>query len=67
MLKHFTRPKQRATLKKSFIPHQIKASYVSGTKISWQRFTGIFRHLLSKSFENAVFARLGMVQCKCFF
>ena len=31
------------------------------------RYTGIYRHLLSKCFENAVLGCLGMVQSRCFF
>ena len=47
--------------------HQIKASNVSGTKIFLRRFTRIYRHLLSKYFENPVRGHLEMVQCQCFF
>ena len=49
------------------VPHQIKASNVSGTNIFERRFTGIYRHLLSKCTKNAVLERLKMVQCKCFY
>ena len=49
------------------LPHQIKASYVSGTKSFLRRCTGIYRHMLSKCFENAVLGRLEMVQCGCIF
>ena len=49
------------------VPHQIKASYVSRTNIFERRFTGIYRHLLSKCSKNAVLERLKMVQCKCFY
>ena len=34
------------------------------TKIFLRRYTGIYRHLLSKSFENAVPGRLEILQCK---
>ena len=47
-------------------PQQIKASYVSGTKMFERRFTGMYRHLFSKSSENAFLKHLEMVQCKCF-
>ena len=43
-------------------PHQIRTSYVSGTKIFLRRYTVIYGHLLSKCFENAVFGRLEMIQ-----
>ena len=49
------------------LPDQIKASNISGTKISIQKFTRIYRHLLSKCFENPVRRHLEMVQCKCLF
>ena len=49
------------------LPHQVKASNISGTKISIQKFTRIYRHLLSKCFENPVRRHLEMVQCKCLF
>ena len=49
------------------LPHQIKASNISGTKISLQKFTRIYRHLLSKCFENPVHRHLEMVQWKCLF
>ena len=60
-------PKQRSTWRKLFSPHQIKASYVSGTNISERRFTGIYKNLLSMCSENAVLGRLKMVQCNLFF
>ena len=47
-------------------PNQIKAYYVSGKNIFLRRRTEIYRHLLSKCFENAVLGLLEMVQCKCF-
>ena len=46
--------------------HQIKTSYVSVTKLFLWRFAGIYRHLLSSCFENAVFGCIKMVHCKCF-
>ena len=49
------------------IPNQIKSYYVSGTEIFWRRYTEIYRHLLSKCFENTVLELQEMVQCKCFF
>ena len=49
------------------LPHQIKASNISGTKIFLQKFTRIYRHLLSECFENPVRRHLEMVQCKCLF
>ena len=49
------------------LPHEIKFSYVSGTKIFLLRVTRIYRHLLSKCFENPVLERLELVECKCFF
>ena len=50
---------------KTFLKHHLKASYISGTKISEQTFTGIYRHLLSKLSENSVLGCQEMVQCKC--
>ena len=41
--------------------------YLFGTKLFWGSYTEIFRHLLSKYFENGVFGRQEMLQCKCFF
>ena len=49
------------------LTHQIKTSNISGTKIFLQKFTRIYRHLLSECFENPVRRHLEMVQCKCFF
>ena len=66
-LKHFTRFKQRAALRKLFSPRPDKASYVAGTNILSRRYTGIYKHLLSQCFENAVLWCLKMVKCKCFF
>ena len=66
-LKHFTRSKQRAALRKLFSPQPDKASYVTGTNILLRRYTGIYKHLLSQCFENAVPWCLKMVKCKCFF
>ena len=40
---------------------------VSGTNIFLWRYTGIYRHLLSKSFSTAVLECPEMVQCKCFY
>ena len=50
---------------KTFLKHHLKASDISGTKISEQTFTGIYRHLLSKFSENAVLGCQESVQCKC--
>ena len=44
-----------------------KASYVSRTKFFEQIFTGIYWHLLSHRFKNAVLGRLEIVRQKCFF
>ena len=67
LMKNFYEVKIASHLKKSFIPHQPnKNFYVSRTKIFLRRFTRIYRHLLSKSFENAVFGWKEMVQWKCF-
>ena len=41
--------------------------YLFGTKLFWGKYTEIYRHLLSKYFENGVFGRQEMLQCKCFF
>ena len=49
------------------VTQQIKAYYVSGTKIFSRRYAEIYRHLHSKCFKNAVLGRLEMVQCQCFF
>ena len=35
-------------------PHQTKSYYVFGTKSFLQRYTKIYRHLLSKCFKNEV-------------
>ena len=48
------------------VPHQIKATYASGTKTFYVGYTGIWRHLISQCFENAVLGCLKMVQWKCF-
>ena len=70
-LKHFTRWKQWAALRKLFSQHPPNnlASYISGrTKIFLHKFTGLYRHLRWREtfdFENAVFGNLKMVQCKC--
>ena len=48
-------------------PHYIRGSNISGTKFFLRRFTGTYRHLLSKGLKNAILGRLEMVQCKCFF
>ena len=61
------RSKQRAALRKLFSPRPDKASYVAGTNILSRRYTGIYKHLLSQCFENAVLWCLKMVKCKCFF
>ena len=65
--KHFTSPEQQSGWRKLFSPHQIKASYVSGSKMFERRFTGLYRHLLSKCTKTEVLEHLEMVQCKCFF
>ena len=41
--------------------------YLFGTKLFWGKYTELYRHLLSKYFENGVFERQEMLQCKCFF
>ena len=56
---HFMRPKQLAIQKKLLslpqtYPHQTKSYYFCGTKIFWQSYTEIYRHLLSKCFKSAV-------------
>ena len=38
----------------------------SGTNVFARRYTAIYRHLLSKFFENTVLGLLEMVQWKCF-
>ena len=48
-------------------PHQINPHNVVGTKIFLQRYTEIYRHLLSKCFKNVALGRQEMVQWKCFF
>ena len=66
--KTFYKSQTAICLKKNIqSPHQIKNSYVSGTKIFEWRFTGIYRHLLSKCSENAILGHLEMVQRKWFF
>ena len=65
--KHFTSPEQQPGWRKLFSPHQIKASYVSGSKIFERRFTGLYRHLLSQCTKTEVLGHLEMVQYKCFF
>ena len=72
IVKHFTRLKQRAALRKSFSlhpshPHQIKPYYVSGTKIFLRRYIEIYRHLLSICSKNAVLGCQEMMQHKYFF
>ena len=63
-MKNFTSSKQRAALRKLVSSQQIKASYVSWTKVFIWRVTGIYRNLLSNCFENAFLESLEMVQCK---
>ena len=58
---------QPSTHPRTPTPHQIKTFCVSVTKIFERRFTGIYRYLLSKCSENAVFGLPKIVQCKCFF
>ena len=69
--KHFMRHKQQATQKKLFSlpqthPHQTKSYYFSGTKIFLQRYTAIYRDLLSKCFKYAIPGRQEMVQYNFF-
>ena len=63
------RPTQQAALRKLFIlpSHQTKSYYVSGKNIFLQIYAEIYRHLLSKCFNDAVLECQEMVQCKCFF
>ena len=49
------------------LPHQIKASNIFGTKIFLEKFTIIYRNLLSERFGNPVRRHLEMLQCNCFF
>ena len=58
ILKHFTRPKQRAAFRKLFSPPP--------DKIYIRRCTGIYRHLLFQCFANAVSRFLEMMKCKFF-
>ena len=44
--------------------HQIKYWYFFETKIFLERYTEIYRHLLSKYFKKVVLGRQEMVQCK---
>ena len=44
--------------------HQIKSCYFFETKIFLERYTEIYRHLLSKCFKKVVLGRQEMVQCK---
>ena len=72
IVKHFTRAKQQATLRKLFsLPqppyHQIKSCYGFETKLFLERYTEIYRHFFSKCFMKVVLGRQEMVQCKCFF
>ena len=46
---------------------QIKSSCISGTKVFFRRYAEIYRHLLSKCFQNVVLRRHEMVQCKRYF
>ena len=58
ILKHLASPKQRSAWRKLFsLPPEIFE----------RRFTGIYRHLLSKCSKNAVLERLKMVQRKYLF
>ena len=57
IMKLFTRSKQwkcklRASLQPT--PYQIKSSYVFGTKVFSRWYTEIYKHLLSRCFNNAV-------------
>ena len=49
------RPKQQSALRKLFSPNsllqQIKFYYVSGTKVSLRRYTGIYRHIQAFAFK----------------
>ena len=65
--KHFRRPKQQAVLTKLFISSEDKKFLSFWNKIFLRIYTGMYRDLLSKCFENAVLWRLEMVQCKYFF
>ena len=72
IVKHFTRSKQRAILRKLFSlpsshPHWIKPYYVFGTNIFFRRYREIQKHLLSKCFKNTVLGRQEIVRSKCFF
>ena len=70
--KTFTRPKQQASLRKLFSLHQppippdkILLGFLN--KIFLERYTEIYRHLLSKCFKKVVLEHQEMVQCNCFF
>ena len=65
--KTFWESQTASCLKEIIQPPPDKNFLCLWTKILQQRFTGICKHLLSNCFENAVFGRLEMVQCKCFF
>ena len=65
-LKRFTIPQTASGIKEVIQPAD-KSSYFSGKKIFVWRFIVIYRHLLSKCFENTFLVPLEMVQCKCFF
>ena len=55
------------SLRKSFSPHPPNKNFLClCNKIFFWRFAEMYRHLISKCFENAVFGCIEMVQCKCF-
>ena len=56
---------QTANRLKEIIQSPIKkVSFDPETKIFLRKYAGIYRHFLSKYFENVVLERLEMVQCK---
>ena len=56
---------QTANRLKEIIQSPIKkVSFDPETKIFLRKYAGIYRHFLSKCFENVVLERLEMVQCK---
>ena len=64
IVKHFTRPKQRASLRKLF-SHPTRQNLIASLEqVFWTKFRS--RNLLSKCFKNAVPRRKEMVQCKGF-
>ena len=72
IVKHFMRPKQQGPLRKLFSLHQppipsYKILLGLLNKIFLERYTEIYRYLLSKCFKKVVLGRQEMMQCKCFF